>query len=70
MDETLIIISFDQAPTLRRPQPGLTAHSEQGGQYFGKTFRERLAKWACRQSMAEREIILIKMLTPSLYGVA
>jgi hypothetical protein len=29
--------------------------SDQGGQYFVKTFQRRLAKWACRQSMAENE---------------
>ena len=45
MEESLIIRAFDQATTLRRPQPGLIAHSDQGGQYFGKTFRARLDKW-------------------------
>ena len=55
MEESLIIRSFDQAMTLRRPQSGLIAHSDQGGQYFGKTFRKRLDKWQCRQSMAEKE---------------
>ena len=45
----------DQATTLRRPQPGLITHSDQGGQYFGKTFRDRLTKWQCRQSMAEKD---------------
>jgi transposase InsO family protein len=55
MEESLIIRSFDQATTLRRPHPGLIAHSDQGGQYFGKTFRDRLIKWQCRQSMAEKD---------------
>ena len=55
MEESLIIRSFDQATTLRRPHPGLIAHSDQGGQYFGKTFRDRLTKWQCRQSMAEKD---------------
>jgi transposase InsO family protein len=55
MEESLIIRAFDQAITLRTPQPGLIAHSDQGGQYFGKTFRARLNKWKCRQSMAQKE---------------
>jgi len=55
MEEHLIIRAFDQATTLRHPQPGLIVHSDQGGQYFGKTFRKRLEKWACRQSMAEKD---------------
>jgi putative transposase len=55
MEESLIIRAFDQAITLRRPPPGLIAHSDQGGQYFGKAFRNRLDKWACQQSMAEKE---------------
>ncbi|GHB74861.1 hypothetical protein GCM10007390_30670 [Persicitalea jodogahamensis] len=55
MEESLIIRAFDQAITLRRPQPGLIIHSDQGGQYFGKTFKRRLTKWAYRQSMAEKE---------------
>ena len=55
MEESLIIRAFDQATTLRRPQPGLITHSDQGGQYFGKTFRDRLTKWQCRQSMAEKD---------------
>ena len=55
MEESLIIRAFDQVTTLRRSQPGLIAHSDQGGQYFGKTFRDRLTRWECRQSMAEKE---------------
>lgn len=55
MGESLIIKAFDQATTLRHPQPGLIIHSDQGGQYFGKTFKRRLTKWACQQSMAEKE---------------
>lgn len=55
MEESLIIRTFDQATTLRRPQPGLITHSDQGGQYFGKTFRARLDKWngAARAVSAE-----------------
>ena len=55
MEESLIIRAFDQASTLRRPQPDLIAHSDQGGQYFGKMFRARLDKWKCKQSMVEKE---------------
>lgn len=55
MEESLIIRAFDQATTLRRPQPSLIIHSDQGGQYFGKIFRKRLNKWKCAQSMAEKE---------------
>ncbi|WP_460956819.1 hypothetical protein [Spirosoma litoris] len=55
MEESLIIRAFDQAIRLRRPQLGLIAHSDQGGQYFGKTFRARLEKWngAARAVSAE-----------------
>ena len=55
MEESLVIRAFDQAVWLRRPQPGLIVHSDQGGQYFGKTFRKRLDNWVCQQSMAEKE---------------
>lgn len=55
MEESLIIRAFDQATALRRPKSGLIVHSDQGGQYFGKVFQKRLDKWACRQSMAEKD---------------
>lgn len=54
MEESLIIRAFNQATALRSPEPGLIVHSDQGGQYFGKQFQKRLAKWKCRQSMAEK----------------
>ena len=55
MKESLIVQAFDQAILQRQPKPGLIVHSDRGGQYFGHSFRQRLAKWGCRQSMAEAD---------------
>ena len=55
MKESLIVQAFDQALQQRQPKPGLIIHSDRGGQYFGHSFRQRLAKWRCLQSMAEAD---------------
>ncbi len=47
--------AFDQALQQRQPKPGLIVHSDRGGQYFGHSFRQRLDKWRCQQSMAEAD---------------
>lgn len=52
MKEALLLKAFEQATARRRPAPGLVVHSNRGGHYFGKTFRQRLRAWQCQQSMA------------------
>ncbi|WP_223834331.1 IS3 family transposase, partial [Spirosoma profusum] len=55
MKESLIVQAFDQALQQRHPKSGLIVHSDRGGQYFGHSFRQRLNKWRCLQSMAEAD---------------
>lgn len=52
MPEDLIISAFEQAVNQYNPGAGLIVHSDRGGQYFSKKFREKLAEQHCKQSMA------------------
>jgi len=51
MDEGLLVKAFNDALVKRHPLPGLVAHSDEGGQYFGTFFRGLLSMLHVKQSM-------------------
>jgi transposase InsO family protein len=51
MDEALLVRAFNDALAKRHPPPGMVAHSDKGGQYFGAFFRSLLSMLHIRQSM-------------------
>lgn len=51
LDAVLVIDSLKRAILWRDPKPGLVIHSDGGGQYMDKEFRQLLAGWKFIQSM-------------------
>ena len=51
MNETLLVKAFNDALIKRTPLPGMVAHSDAGGQYFGALFRGLLKMLGVKQSM-------------------
>ncbi len=52
MTEDLVLQSLSAAIQSRQPQAGLIHHSDRGGQYAGKRFRDVLRRSGIRQSMS------------------
>lgn len=55
MEESLVRSATDRAVGSARPAPGLIVHSDGGGQYRGRKFRESLELHGFRQSMTRRD---------------
>lgn len=51
MTEALVLAVLRQAIADRQPRPGLIHHSDRGGQYAGKRYRQVLSRARIRQSM-------------------
>jgi putative transposase len=54
MTAALVCNALDAAVRLRRPEPGLTFHSDRGSQYASAAFRRRLWRYQMRQSMSRK----------------
>jgi len=54
METTLTLSALDAACNSRRPPPGLIHHSDRGGQYACKAYRDRLALLGIRGSMSRK----------------
>lgn len=52
MDATLVIDALKEAIAKRQPIPGLIHHSDRGGQYAAKSYREILKRAEMKQSMS------------------
>jgi transposase InsO family protein len=52
MTEDLVLHALNQAIRGRRPGPNVIHHSDRGGQYAGRRFREKLRRASMRQSMS------------------
>ena len=52
MDEDLVLGALRRAIQERQPAPGLIHHTDRGGQYAGKRYREVLRRSRMRQSMS------------------
>jgi len=57
MTEALLLAALRQAICLRQPPPGLIHHSNRGGQYASREYRNVLRRSAIRQSMRGRELL-------------
>lgn len=55
MREELVMMALKRALACRYINPGLIVHSDRGGQYAGKKFRELLAERKIRQSMSGKD---------------
>lgn len=53
-DAALVIKALDRAFEQRGKPPGLLFHSDQGGQYASRAFRQRLWRYRIQQSMSRR----------------
>ena len=52
MTESLVLDALQQAIRARQPAPGLVHHSDRGGQYASRAYREVLRRAEFRQSMS------------------
>jgi putative transposase len=52
MTESLVLEALQQAIRARQPTPGLVHHSDRGGQYAGRAYRDVLRRPEFRQSMS------------------
>ena len=52
MTESLVIDTLKQSIRRRQPAPGLIHHTDRGGQYAGKSYRNILRRAHCKQSMS------------------
>jgi transposase InsO family protein len=55
MTETLVIAALRRAIRERQPRTGLIHHTDRGGQYAGKRYREILRRAECQQSMSRAD---------------
>lgn len=55
MKEALILQAFKKALAVRAVTPALIVHSDRGGRYAGKNFRELLMKTKLQQSMSRKD---------------
>lgn len=55
MEEELVLEAFEKAVQKRAPSAGLIVHSDGGGQYGSKKFRERLGYYRYKQSMTRKD---------------
>jgi putative transposase len=68
MTESVLIKAFNNALTKRIPLPNAIAHSDQGGQYFGKLFRAILKLYNVQQSMGSTGDCFDNAITESLWN--
>ena len=66
--ESLLIHAFNNAVSKRIPQPEMIAHSDKGGQYFGKIFKALLKLFGIRQSMGTTGDCYDNAITESLWN--
>jgi putative transposase len=55
MDEDLVMGALRRAIRERQPPPGAIHHTDRGGQYAGKRYRDVLRRAGLRQSMRAAE---------------
>lgn len=68
MTEALILQVLRQAIAARQPPPKLIHHSDRGGQYAGKLYRQTLARAAMRQSMSRPDNCYDNAVMESCFG--
>jgi putative transposase len=68
MDEDLVLGALRRAIPARQPAPGLIHHTDRGGQYAGKRYREVLRRARMRQSMSAVENCYDNAFMESCFG--
>jgi putative transposase len=68
MDEDLVLGSLRRAIKERQPGPGLIHHTDRGGQYAGKRYRDVLRRAGMRQSMSAAENCYDNAFMESCFG--
>lgn len=68
MDEELVLGALRRAVRERQPGPGLIHHTDRGGQYAGKRYREVLRRAGMRQSMSAAESCYDNAFMESCFG--
>ena len=68
MREPLVLGTLRAAIAARSPQPGLLHHSDRGGQYAGKKYRQMLARARMPQSMSRADNCYDNAFMESCFG--
>jgi transposase InsO family protein len=68
MDEDLVLGALRRAIRERQPAPGLIHHTDRGGQYAGKRYRDVLRRAQMRQSMSAAESCYDNAFMESCFG--
>ncbi len=68
MEEALIKEAFNRALKIRNPGRGLIVHSDGGGQYGAKGFREQLSREGFKQSMTRKDNHYDNAIAESLFS--
>ena len=68
MTEALVLQVLRQAIAARQPPPTLIHHSDRGGQYAGKLYRQTLARAAMQQSMSRPDNCYDNAFMESCFG--
>ena len=68
MTETLVIDALRHAIGQRQPSPGLIHHSDRGGQYAGKRYRNMLHRADMKQSMSRADNCYDNAFMESCFG--
>jgi len=68
MDESLTLSALRQAIRSRQPKPGLTHHTDRGGQSAGRAYRAILRRAGMRQSMSRADNCYDNAFMESCWG--
>lgn len=68
MTEELVLTSLRNAIAARQPSPGLIHHTDRGGQYASKEYRQILKRAAMRQSMSRADNCYDNAAMESCFG--
>lgn len=68
MNEDLVLAALRQAIVSRQPKQGIVHHSDRGGQYAGKRYRQMLARAGIRQSMSRPDNCYDNAFLESCFG--
>lgn len=68
MRETLVLAALREAISLRAPAADLIHHTDRGGQYAAKEYRQVLARAAIRQSMSRADSCYDNAFMESCFG--
>jgi transposase InsO family protein len=68
MDEELVLGALRRGIQARQPGPGLIHHTDRGGQYAGKRYREVLRRAGMQQSMSAAESCYDNAFMESCFG--